>query len=699
METVNLGHSVKDIPVPSRKEYKKMMINSYLRFTRNMRWRVLHFLNPSRKQMKETFGFKSLKNPPVIDELVDFENDFRELVFNIEFEEKPNHFQQKLQSEKEKIMKEPHLIIGADKTSNFYKVKPKDYKELLKKNVEAEYKKENVKNVNKVNKAHNKIVRKLEISDRVFKTVERNCFITLKDHKENFRENPKCRLINPMKPELGKVSKNILTKKLEVIRRKSKLSQWKNVYSVIDWFKNLKNKKNLTFIVFDVVNYYPSITLELLTKALNWAKQFVEISDEDIEHIVETKKSLLVMNKEYWTKKGDRNFDVAQGAFDSAEVCDIVGLFLLSELQNQNLEVEPGVFRDDGLGVTELNPQQAEKTKKKICEIYRRHGLDLTVEANKKSVQFLDVEFDLNEGTYRPFIKPGDVPLYVHQFSNHPQAVLKNIPAAINKRLSALSSNEEMFLSVAPLFQEAIQKAGYTYKLKFDKNANMCTKKKRSRKKNNVLWFNPPYSKSVKTNVGAKFLKLINKHFPKSSPLSKILNRKLVKISYRATPNMKKIISAHNQKILQESESEKGEKMCNCQKPPCPLQGKCLTDNMVYQAKVKTDSEEQTYIGLSSTTFKKRLANHKTSFKYETKRGTTTLSNYVWDLKNRGIDYELEWNLIGRAQPFSPISGICNLCTLEKYHILFTPQMATLNKKDEINNWCPHKDKMLLDKT
>ena len=72
METVNFGHSVKDIPVPSRKEYKKMMINSYLRFTRNMRWRVLHFLNPSRKQMKETFGFKSLKNPPVIDELVDF---------------------------------------------------------------------------------------------------------------------------------------------------------------------------------------------------------------------------------------------------------------------------------------------------------------------------------------------------------------------------------------------------------------------------------------------------------------------------------------------------------------------------------------------------------------------------------------------------------------------------------------------------
>ena len=162
---------------------------------------------------------------------------------------------------------------------------------------------------------------------------------------------------------------------------------------------------------------------------------------------------------------------------------------------------------------------------------------------------------------------------------------------------------------------------------------------------------------------------------------------------------MKKIVSAHNQKILQQSESDKSKKMCNCQKPPCPLQGKCQTDNLVYQAKVKTDSEEQTYIGLTATTFKLRLANHKTSFKYETKRGTTTLSNYVWDLKNRGVEYDLEWSLIGRAQPFSPISGICNLCNLEKYHILFTPEMATLNKKDEINNWCPHKVKMLLDKT
>ena len=96
-------------------------------------------------------------------------------------------------------------------------------------------------------------------------------------------------------------------------------------------------------------------------------------------------------------QKGDNNFDVAQGAFDSAEVCDIMGLFLISELQAKNLDIQAGVFRDDGLAVTALNQRQAESTKKKICEIYRQHGLGITGEANKNSVQILDVEFDLNK--------------------------------------------------------------------------------------------------------------------------------------------------------------------------------------------------------------------------------------------------------------------------------------------------------------
>ena len=119
----------------------------------------------------------------------------------------------------------------------------------------------------------------------------------------------------------------------------------------------------------------------------------------------------------------------------------------------------------------------------------------------------------------------------------------------------------------------------------------------------------------------------------------------------------------------------------------------------MYQAKVKYENEEQSYIGLTATSFKLRHSNHKTTFKYAKNRGKTSLAGHIWDLKDRGVEYQLEWGIIGRAQPFSPISGVCNLCTLEKFHIYFTPEMGTLNQKDEINNWCPHKSSMLLDKT
>ena len=203
---------------------------------------------------------------------------------------------------------------------------------------------------------------------------------------------------------------------------------------MVEWFKNLEEKEKLSFIVFDIVNYYPSISLELLKKALDWAKGFTDISDEEVEIIMKTKNSLLIMNGENWTKKGEQNFDVAQGSFDSAECSDLVGLFMLSELGKRNLSALLGLFRDDGLGVSKDSPQQIEDTKKVICEVFRTHGLEITVEANKNSVQFLDVEFDLQQQTFKPFMKKNDVPLYVHKKSNHPPSITKNIPESVNKR-------------------------------------------------------------------------------------------------------------------------------------------------------------------------------------------------------------------------------------------------------------------------
>ena len=113
-----------------------------------------------------------------------------------------------------------------------------------------------------------KLAKELDIEDRVHRTKESEAFITIKDHKENFRNNTKCRLINPTKQELGKVSKKILEKKIVEIKEKTKLTQFKNTTSVLKWFQGLKQKHKLNFIQFDIVNFYPSIREELLPKAI-----------------------------------------------------------------------------------------------------------------------------------------------------------------------------------------------------------------------------------------------------------------------------------------------------------------------------------------------------------------------------------------------------------------------------------------------
>ena len=132
------------------------------------------------------------------------------------------------------------------------------------------------------------------------------------------------------------------------------------------------------------------------------------------------------------------------GSFDGAESCDIIGLFMLSELVKLRLNINVGLYRDDGLCVSNSSPRQIESFKKKICEAFRKHGLSITIEANKKIINFLDIEMDLMEDTFKPFIKPNDTPLYVHKLSNHPPCVTSNIPAAVNRRLSALSSSQKM---------------------------------------------------------------------------------------------------------------------------------------------------------------------------------------------------------------------------------------------------------------
>ena len=112
-------------------------------------------------------------------------------------------------------------------------------------------------------------------------TADKDAFITLKDHNPNFEDKPTCRLINPTKSEIGKISKNILDRINSTIAKKRNLNQWKNTTAVINWFKSIQNKQQFSFICFDIEEFSPSISQDLLNKALDFASNYDNITTEE----------------------------------------------------------------------------------------------------------------------------------------------------------------------------------------------------------------------------------------------------------------------------------------------------------------------------------------------------------------------------------------------------------------------------------
>ena len=128
MDQVNYNCSTKDIPIPTKKEYRIQLIHSVKKFYDNICWRVWHFQNPSNKEKAETFGFPSTNKVPRPDDLKDLESDLYDLVENIEFRSAKNHYQKELQTKIDAIKTETKVIVPADKTSNFYKIEKEEYK-------------------------------------------------------------------------------------------------------------------------------------------------------------------------------------------------------------------------------------------------------------------------------------------------------------------------------------------------------------------------------------------------------------------------------------------------------------------------------------------------------------------------------------------------------------------------------------------
>ena len=155
--------------------------------------------------------------------------------------------------------------------------------------------------------------------------------------------------------------------------------------------------------------------------------------------------------------------------------------------------------------------------------------------------------------------------------------ILSTLAKRIDKKSTGLYRDDGLII-----LRKCDGPTGHTANLEF--NPNMP---KEGNGKRNIIWFNPPFNKNVKTNIGKTFLKLVDKHFPRSSNLHKIFNRNTIKVSYSCTENMSMIIKKHNKKIIN-AKIRPTILTCNCQKKTeCPLNGNFLQPSVIYMQQLR----------------------------------------------------------------------------------------------------------------
>ena len=88
---------------------------------------------------------------------------------------------------------------------------------------------------------------------------------------------------------------------------------------------------------------------DILTNPIQFAKLYTTTDDKDLHLIMNCRKSLLFFVNETWKKKPTESyFDVTMSTFDGAEICELVGLYIQSNVKNRLSKTYFGLYRDDG---------------------------------------------------------------------------------------------------------------------------------------------------------------------------------------------------------------------------------------------------------------------------------------------------------------------------------------------------------------
>ena len=129
---------------------------------------------------------------------------------------------------------------------------------------------------------------------------------------------------------------------------------------------------------------------------------------------------MLFSDGEPWVEKDDEDdFDIPMGCYNGAELCELVGTYLLNQLKVVVAKENMGLYRDDSLGIFKnMSGPEVERKKKELVKISKNNGLSITAD-------FLDITFDLVKESYQPYKKPNDDPLYINIKSNHSPSILQ----------------------------------------------------------------------------------------------------------------------------------------------------------------------------------------------------------------------------------------------------------------------------------
>ena len=104
------------------------------------------------------------------------------------------------------------------------------------------------------------------------------------------------------------------------------------------------------FLQFDIKEFYPSIKENVLNEATQFPKEHLPVTRNNVELIFYARKSVLYNDGEPCMKKEDCSFDFIMGAYDGAEVRELIGIYMLY-LIGKKYDSKIGLYRDDGLAV------------------------------------------------------------------------------------------------------------------------------------------------------------------------------------------------------------------------------------------------------------------------------------------------------------------------------------------------------------